>query len=134
MWATKPIILDLVDLAPRLRRRELLGMLVVERIEARLAPDVVDRLEAAGRHQPGARVRGNAIAWPLLERGPEGVVQRFFGEVEATEQSHQRREHAARLGTIDPVHLRADVVGEACVAHGHARCPKRSAANGAMSM
>ena len=43
-------------------------------IEARAPADAVDRLEAAGRDEPGARVRGHAVARPLLERRPEGVA------------------------------------------------------------
>ena len=72
-------------------------------VEAGAAAQRVDRLEAAGRHQPGARIGGHAVARPLLERRGEGVVQRLLGAVEVAEQADQRREHAARLGAVDGV-------------------------------
>ena len=61
----------------------------------------VDRLEAAGRNQPGARVGRHALARPLLDRRGERVVQRLLGEVEVAEQADQRGEDAARLGAVD---------------------------------
>ena len=63
----------------------------------------VDRLEAAGRDEPGARIGGHAVARPLLERGGEGVVQRLLGEVEVAEQADQGGEDAARVGAVDRV-------------------------------
>ena len=80
-------------------------------IEARAPADAVDRLEAAGRHEPGPRIGGHAVARPLLERGAEGVVQRLLGEVEVAEQADQRGEDAARLGAVDGVRRRARVCG-----------------------
>src|SRR5258706_14831601 len=76
---------------------------IVQRIEARIAPDAIDRLESPGRHEPGARVRGDALAGPLLECRAEGVVQRLFREIEVSEKAHKRGEHAARLGAIDGI-------------------------------
>ena len=63
-------------------------------------------LEAAGGDEPGARVRGNAVARPLLDRGRERVVHRLLGEIEIAEQADQGGEHAARLGAVDGVHRR----------------------------
>ena len=63
----------------------------------------VDRLEAAGRDEPRARIVGHAVARPLLDRRREGVVQRLLGEVEVAEQADQRGEDAARLGAVDGV-------------------------------
>src|SRR5258706_1119414 len=76
---------------------------IVQRIEARIAPDAIDRLESPGRHEPGARVRGDALAGPLLECRAEGVGQRLFREIEVSEKAHKRGEHAARLGAIDGI-------------------------------
>ena len=77
------------------------GMLFFERIEARAAPDGIDRLEAPRRHQPGARIGRDSVARPLLERSAECLVQRLLGEVEVAQKAHQRREDAARLRAID---------------------------------
>jgi hypothetical protein len=41
----------------------------------------------------------------LLERGREGVVQGFLGEVEIAEQADQGGEHAARFRPVDRIHL-----------------------------
>ena len=94
--------------APPNRRRwlRLPRLDLVERIEARAPADAVDGLEAAGRHEPGARIRRHAVARPLLERRPESVVQRLLGEVEVAEQADQRREDAPRFGAIDGLRLR----------------------------
>ena len=77
---------------------------VVERIEPRAASQAVDRLESSGRNEPGAGICGNAVARPLLERRPERVLQRFFGDVEVAQQADQRREHAPGMGDIDLIH------------------------------
>ena len=81
---------------------------VVERVETRAPPHAVDRLETSGRHQPGARIGGHAVARPLLQRRPEGIVQRFLGDVEVAQQADQRGEHTAGVGEIDGIH-RLDV-------------------------
>ena len=70
---------------------------VVERDEAPLAAEAVDGAKASGGDEPGDGVRRHALRGPLLRRGDEGVVQRVLGEIEAAEQPHQRREHAAAL-------------------------------------
>ena len=46
-------------------------------VEARLPADAVDRLEAAGRHQPGERIGRHAVLRPLRGGRHEGVVQRL---------------------------------------------------------
>ena len=89
---------------------QLLGQLVVERARAPAHADAVDALEAARRHEPGARVRGHAFARPLLDRGAKRLVQRFLGEVEIAEQADQRREHAPRFRAINRVDRAAYVV------------------------
>src|SRR5690606_38152448 len=76
--------------------------------EARPPPQGVDRLETAGRHQPGAWIGGHALARPLLEGGAKGVVQRLFGEIEVAEQAYQGREDAARLTPVDRLHFVRD--------------------------
>ncbi len=74
---------------------------ILHRVEPGASPYGIDCLEATGRYQPGARIRGNAVDGPLLERRAESVVQRLLREIEVTEEAHQRCEYAARFGTID---------------------------------
>ena len=109
----QPVVLDgfavpwsgLVD-----DRIHLLGD-ILHRVESRASAYAIDGLEATGRYEPRARIRGDAIARPLLERRAESVVQRLFGEVEVAKQPNQRGEHAARFGTIDRVGFRAYPIG-----------------------
>ena len=97
---------------------------VLEGIEASAPAQAVDGLEAAGRHQPRTRIGGDAVARPLLERRPERIVQRLFGQIEITEQPDQRREHATGVGEIDGVHR---LVHWTCRRHrdrsDHLHCP-----------
>jgi hypothetical protein len=76
---------------------------ILDLLEARAAPDAIDRLEAAGRDEPRARIFRDALDGPLLERGAEGVVQRFFRDVEVAEQPYEGREDAPRLGAVHGV-------------------------------
>ena len=80
---------------------EPLGDLVARGVEAGVPADAVDRLEAAGGHQPRPRVPWHAVARPLLGGGDEGVVERLLGALEIAEKADQRRENAARFGAID---------------------------------
>ena len=109
----KPVVFDRLCVGPRgvIGHRDVGGALgLVERVEPLAAAQRVDRLEAAGRHEPGARIRRNAVARPLLERRSERVVQGLLGDVEVTQQTDQRGEHTARFGEIDGAHRLVDVV------------------------
>ena len=103
----KPVVLDALFVGPGrgVDDREV-GLVAdfVERVETRAPAHAVDRLEASGRHQPRARIGGHAVARPLLQRRPEGVVQRLLGDVEVAEQADQRREHTAGVGEVDGIH------------------------------
>jgi len=70
-------------------------------IEPGAPPQLVDRLEAARRDQPRARIAGHALGRPALHRRREGFLQRLLGEIEIAEQADQRREDPARLGAVD---------------------------------
>jgi len=43
----------------------------------------IDRLEPAGGDQPGIRIGRDALVWPLLGRGSEGLVEGLFCCIEA---------------------------------------------------
>ncbi len=59
----------------------------------------VERLVAGGADQPGPRLRRRAGARPLRQRRGEGVLQRFFRQVEVADQPDQGREDPPALGT-----------------------------------
>ncbi len=59
-------------------------------LEPRAPAQHINRLEASGRDQPGARVVRHAVALPAFDRDEERLVQGFFGKVEITEQADQR--------------------------------------------
>src|SRR5207249_12028083 len=102
----KPVVLDALRVCPR---RSIIdgdvGLVadVVECVETRAPPHAVDGLETSGRYQPRARIRGDVVALPLLQRCPEGVVQRLFRDVEVAQQADERGEHTARVGEIDGI-------------------------------
>ena len=77
--------------------------IVRQRLESGAPAHCIDGLEPAGRNEPGARIGGHAIARPLLQRRPERVVQRLFGEIEVAEQADQRGEDVAGVGAVDSV-------------------------------
>ncbi len=85
---------------------QLLGQQPQRGIEARPPAQGIDGLEATGGHQPGARVVRNAIAWPLLQRGGEGVLQCFLGTIEITQQADQRGQDPTRFAAVDRLDLR----------------------------
>ncbi len=78
-----------------------IGQLGQRGVEPRPSAQAVDGLEAAGRDEPRARVGRHTVARPRSQRRRERVVQRFFGEIEIAEQADERREHAARFGSVD---------------------------------
>ena len=90
---------------------QLVGKLGERCIEPRAPADLVDRLEAARRNEPRARIVRHAVALPLLDCRGECVVQRFLREVEAAEEPDERCEHAARLGAVNRVDGRAHAPG-----------------------
>jgi len=59
------------------------------------AAQTIDRLEPAGRHEPGPRIRRNAVNRPPLDRGCERFLNRLLGEIEVAEETDQSGENAA---------------------------------------
>jgi len=70
-------------------------------VEAGPPPEVIDRLEATGRDQPGDRIVGHAVDRPRPRGCCKGVVQRLFRPVEIAEQADQRRQNPARMLPVD---------------------------------
>jgi hypothetical protein len=100
----EPVILQAVVVEVRSERcagLQLFGGCGERRIESRASPEPVYCLEAAGGDEPGARILRHAVAWPRVERGGEGIVQRLLGCIKAAEEADQRCEHAARVGAIE---------------------------------
>jgi hypothetical protein len=50
---------------------------------------------ASRRHQPGARVAGDAVAWPPVGGDGERLLRGFLGEVEVAEEADQAGQDAA---------------------------------------
>src|SRR4029077_4463811 len=63
--------------------------------------------------EPAPGIFGNTVSRPLLQRRPEGVMQRVLREIEVTEETDQRRKDTARFGPIDRVYAVADPTGRA---------------------
>ena len=111
---SQPIVSDALFVSPcgRIDNPEI-GVLavLVQRIETLAPPDGIDGLEPSGGDEPRARVVRHAVARPLLQRRPEGVVQRLLGDVEVAQQANQRREHAPRVGGVNGIHRLSYVIG-----------------------
>jgi hypothetical protein len=68
-----------------------------------IAADAVDRTVPPGGHEPGARVRGCAVAGPALGGDRERFLSGFLGKVEVAEEADQAGEEAAPLVAEDPL-------------------------------
>ena len=107
----QPVVLELLDIMRGGVARfhvELTRDLGERRVETRAPADPVHGLESSGGNQPGARIRGHALFRPRLDRGSEGLVQRFLRELEIAQQPDQRCEHAPRFAAVDRLDRRAD--------------------------
>ena len=60
-------------------------------------PEPVDRAVARGRRDPRARVVGDPVPRPALQRDREGVLHGLLGEVEVAEHPDERRDRPSRL-------------------------------------
>src|SRR5690242_8614721 len=61
-------------------------------LEHAAAPDLVDGPALRGRHEPGARVLGYAVARPPLERGHEGVLRELLCDPDVTQHPSEPRD------------------------------------------
>ena len=108
---SQAIVLDGLALPRRHGIDERIDVLAgTPRVGPRAPPDRVDGLETSRGHEPRSGIGRHAVARPLLERGPERVVQRLLGAIEVAEQADQRGQDAARLGAVDRVHELAYVL------------------------
>ncbi len=80
-------------------------------IEARAPAHDVDGFEACGGNQPGARIVWNTSPRPRLQRGGERLMHGLFGEVQISQEAHERRQNPARFRSVESVNGRADVFG-----------------------
>ena len=81
------------------------GDLLLGGVEAGPSAQGVDGLEAAGGDQPGPGLFGNAVPWPLLHGGDEGVLQSLLGQIEIAQQTDERGQHPAGLRLVQRGHL-----------------------------
>jgi hypothetical protein len=72
-------------------------------VASRLPPDAVDGAVPGGGDQPSPGVRGQAGLRPLLEGGQAGLLDRFLGEVDVTEEADQGGDGLAPLLADDPL-------------------------------
>jgi len=72
-------------------------------IEQRLATQQIDRTMLRRRHEPGARVVGNAGRRPLLERGHERILGEIFGDADVSDDSREAGDDFRRLDPPDGI-------------------------------
>ena len=80
-------------------------------IEARAPAHRVYGLEACRRYQPGARFVRNAGLRPRLQSGSECLVHRLFGEIQISEEAHERRQNPARFRPVESLNSLAERFG-----------------------
>src|SRR5215213_219991 len=104
----QPVILDfLVGLFQGVVRvgTGLLSEIIQRGINAGITAQRVNRLEAPGRNEPGARIGRYSIPRPLFHCNPESVLQGVFGKVKIAEQTDQGGKYAARLRPVKAIDL-----------------------------
>ena len=67
--------------------------------EQLVAAEEINRPMFCGGHEPGARLIRDAGYRPLLERGDESVLRKFFGDANV---AHDPRETGDELRLLDP--------------------------------
>ncbi len=103
------VVCPLIDGRLEIRHRrflfglELVTELLVLPIEPLLAAPEIDRPVLGGRHQPRARVAGNARLGPLLERGEEGVLRQVLGQADIAYDARQAGDEPGRFNPPDRV-------------------------------
>src|SRR5687768_9668973 len=70
-------------------------------VEPSPPPELVDRLEAAGRDQPGPGIVGQPGLRPPRQSSRERILERFLGQIEISEEAYEGRQNPARLGTVE---------------------------------
>ena len=83
----------IVDIAVGVRHCHLSGAqiateLLVLSLEKLVAPKAVYGTVLGVRHEPGARVIGNAALRPLLQRGYQGILSEVFGKADIVQHAH----------------------------------------------
>ena len=91
MWSTA------ASRSGHLRLLEAVGELRRTPAQGVVAPELVDRPALGHRHQPGARVRGDALVRPLLEGRDQGVLREVLREVEVAGHPRQGGHQTHRL-------------------------------------
>ncbi len=98
------VVLDPLAIRVILLGGEMLFDVFRQRLESCPAPQAVDSLEAPDRNEPRTRILRNSVARPLLQRCPEGVMQRLFRHIEIPEQANEGGEDMARMHAIDGIY------------------------------
>src|SRR5208337_5553967 len=97
----QPIILKAILLIGPLRRTplrfEMAHELVLRRIESGPSTQSINGFESGRRNQPWSRVAGYSTLRPQAQRSRKSFVHGFFGDIEISEQAHQRSKNPARF-------------------------------------
>ena len=105
---------------------ELLLLLAMQRGLAQ----AVERAVLGGGHQPGARVVGDAVARPVLQRGDQRVLRQLLGQADVAHAAGERADDARRLDAPDGLDGAMQVTRHGAVTSvgGHARITALAAA------
>ena len=80
-------------------------------VETRAPAHRIDGLEACRGNQPGTRLVRNTSLRPGLQSGSECLMHGLFGEIQISEEAHERRQNPARLRSVKSLNGPAELFG-----------------------
>src|ERR1039458_402468 len=69
--------------------------LVLRRVKSCPSTQSINGFESGRRNQPWSRVAGYSTARPQAQRSRKGFVHRLLGEIQISEEAHERRQNPA---------------------------------------
>lgn len=97
----QPFVGNFTGIVVRRDRASLRG--IGQRLDARLAAEMVDRFMTRRLEDPGARLFGHAGGRPLMEGGGKRLLGGVLGDIEITHHADQRGDDAAPIGPVERI-------------------------------
>src|SRR5713226_7974579 len=111
----QPIILKAVLFIGPFRRTplrfEISHELVLRRIKSCPSTQSINGFESGRRNQPWSRVVRNTSLRPGLQSGGECLMHGLFGEIQISEEAHERRQNPARVRSVKSLNGPAELFG-----------------------
>src|SRR5713101_2228404 len=85
--------------------------LVLRRIKSCPSTQSINGFESGRRNQPWSRPVRNTRLRPGLQSGGECLMHGLFGEIQNSEEAHERRQNAARFRSVKSLNGPAELFG-----------------------